>query len=70
MATVALPLDRARNALRSSPLSVLKSLKVDQAGDSLVISGRVHSFYQKQMAQEAVRAVCENVQLNNTVSVD
>ena len=40
-----------------------------KAGDSIVISGRVRSFYEKQMAQEAVRAVCNGVQLKNSVSV-
>ena len=63
-------LDRARLALQSSPLCVLRALVVEQSGESIVISGRVESFYQKQMAQEAIRAVCHDIVLRNTVSVD
>lgn len=62
-------LDQARRALRESFLNDLRTLDVEQAGDSLVISGRVNSFYHKQMAQEIVRAVCEGVELHNTVDV-
>lgn len=70
MATATSNLDLARNALRQSSHFVLRGLTVEQAGKTLVISGRVSSFYQKQMAQEAIRAVCDNVELQNTVDVD
>ena len=63
-------LERARVALTDSPISALRELDVEQAGDSLVITGRVSSFYQKQMAQEAIRAVCQDVELLNTVAVE
>lgn len=62
-------LDRARTALSDSPISVLKELTVEQCGESLVISGHVDTFYHKQMAQEAIRAVCQNVPLKNSVDV-
>ncbi len=63
-------LERAQTALNSSPIPVLRELHVQQAGQSLVISGRVDSFYHKQLAQEAIRAVCRDVELVNSVNVD
>ena len=63
-------LERARVALMHSPIPAVRDLDVEQAGDSLVISGRVGSFYQKQMAQEAIRAVCDDIELLNTVAVE
>lgn len=62
-------LDRARSALSGSPISVLKELTVEQCGESLVISGQVDTFYHKQMAQEVIRAACQNVPLKNSVDV-
>ena len=62
-------LDRARKALVSSPISTLRRLRVDVLDDAVVISGRVGSFYEKQMAQEAIRAACSDVQVNNTIDV-
>ena len=69
MATGSTVLDQAQSALRSSPIVALRDLIVEQSGESLVISGKVTSFYQKQMAQEAIRAVCHDVELLNTVAV-
>ena len=69
MATVSPSLDQARIALRDSPILALRDLVVEQTGESLIISGSVTSFYQKQLAQEAVRAVCRDVELLNTVAV-
>lgn len=63
-------LNKARGALTNSPLSVLRDLRVEQAGESLVIRGRVRSYYEKQMAQEAIRAVCDDIELHNSVDVD
>ena len=62
-------LEKARSALTHNPILSLRNLDVEQAGDAIVISGRVRSFYEKQMAQEAIRAVCQGVQLQNTVNV-
>lgn len=70
MAIVTSTLDLARNALRRSPHSTLRKLMVEQSGDALIISGSVSTFYQKQMAQEAIRAVCHDVELDNTVNVE
>lgn len=63
-------LEKARCALTHNPIISLRDLEVEQAGDAIVISGRVRSFYEKQMAQEAVRAACNDVQLTNSVHVN
>ena len=62
-------MNEARQALRESYLHALRALEVEQAGDSIVISGQVTSYYQKQMAQEIVRAVCQDIELQNVVDV-
>lgn len=69
MASITKTLDRARCALTNSPIMVLRELEVEQNGEALVISGRVNSFYEKQLAQEAIRAVCRDIDLCNTVDV-
>jgi hypothetical protein len=61
---------RAQKALTSSPIHALRDLHVEQAGDSLVLSGRVGSFYHKQLAQEVVRSACHEVELMNFIDVD
>ncbi len=51
-------LQAAQSALTDSPIHALHSLRVQQAGDDgFVISGRVKSYYLKQLAQEFVRRV-------------
>lgn len=49
--------ERAQMALTTSPVFDLRELSVEEVGDALLISGRVTSFYHKQLAQEAVRSV-------------
>lgn len=62
---------RAQAALCNSPVSELRDLRVDHREGTLVISGTVSSFYHKQLAQEVVRAVCKEceVDLTNTIRV-
>ncbi len=60
---------RARGALVNSPFQILRELEVEQNGEYLVISGKVNSFYEKQLAQEAIRAVCDDIDVFNTVAV-
>ena len=62
--------DRARSALSSSPVSALHELTVRQIDDALLISGTVASFYHKQLAQEAIRHVAQDLQVVNTIDVD
>lgn len=61
---------RAQGALLNSPIHALRDLRVDRDGDSLLISGRVDTFYHKQLAQEAVIAVARESRIVNTVSVN
>jgi osmotically-inducible protein OsmY len=59
----------AQAALRKSPIYPLRDLKVVLVGRKLVISGRVKTFYQKQLAQEVVRNAEANLQVVNEVRV-
>ncbi|MGC3965826.1 MAG: BON domain-containing protein [Pirellulales bacterium] len=53
----------AQAALDASPLFDLRSLVVEeQTAGTLVIRGMVGSFYHKQLAQEAVRAVAKSLE--------
>ena len=61
---------RARTALSASPVSALRELDVDMAGERLIISGRVNCFYHKQLAQEVVRSAVEGVRVINVIAVD
>ncbi len=61
---------RAQSALDASPIYELRDLLVEQAGESLLISGRVTSFYHKQLAQEIVRTVVADVLVVNSIHVD
>ena len=64
------PQRTAQRALHSSPVYALRQLRVDCDADlSLRIQGHVSSFYHKQLAQEAVRAVAPGVELINSVDV-
>ena len=60
---------RAQEALHASPIHAMRKLLVERCGESLVISGKVSSFYQKQMAQEIVLAVTREFPLVNSVDV-
>ena len=60
---------QAQSALAESPIAALHDLQVDDDGDRLVISGRVHSFYHKQLAQEVVRSIAPDVLVVNRVDV-
>ena len=60
---------RAQNALANSPIFELRDLRVDQEDTTLLLSGSVSSFYHKQLAQEVVRAVCEDPEIEVVNSV-
>lgn len=62
--------ERAQRALASSPIFALRDLKVEREGEILWIYGRVTSFYHKQLAQEAIRALAEDLQVVNSIDVD
>jgi hypothetical protein len=61
--------DRIKEVLSRSRIFDLRRLQVEQEGDSLVISGRVGSFYHKQLAQELVRTAADGMEVINVISV-
>ena len=61
---------QAKQALKLSSLHAIRKLQVERLDGALVISGSVASFYHKQMAQEAIRAVCREAELHNSVYVE
>lgn len=61
---------RARQALAASPIYAIRELRVEERDGCLHISGRVDTFYHKQVAQEVVRAVAEDLQVVNSILVN
>ena len=61
---------KAVDALQRSHIFALRDLEVNLVGDDLVVSGRVESYYYKQMAQEVIRAEVPATRLINQVKVD
>jgi len=60
---------RAQAALAGSPICELRDLRVEQQNGALLICGVVSSFYHKQLAQEVVRAVCREIEVELVNSV-
>jgi len=60
---------RARTALANSPIHVLRNIAVERRKNTIVLSGRVDSFYHKQVAQEVVRHVAAECELVNGIDV-
>jgi hypothetical protein len=61
---------QAAEALRHSPIPALRKLCVEESSTGVVISGRVSSYYFKQMAQETVMPLLDHRALFNRVTVD
>ena len=59
----------ARAVLGRSRIYVLRKLSIEEDGEALVLSGRVDSFYHKQLAQELIRNAVEGVEVVNVISV-
>lgn len=59
----------AQTALADGPVAALRELRVDQVGNSLLLSGMVTSFYHKQLAQEQVRLAVGDVEIVNSIVV-
>lgn len=55
--------------LAKSAVSELRRLHVRESDQSIYLSGRVRSFYHKQLAQEAIRLVAAGRQVINRVDV-
>lgn len=60
---------RLTQALRQSPIPALRKLSVEESGTDVVITGRVSTYYLKQLAQEAVMPLLDRRQLRNQVTV-
>jgi osmotically-inducible protein OsmY len=61
--------DQARSVLSRSNIYDLRMLRVDGDAESVVLSGRVSSFYHKQLAQEIVRTAVEGFEVVNAIRV-
>lgn len=61
---------QASELLATSPVAELRRLQVSQRAGRLQLSGRVGSFYHKQLAQETVRSVAGDLRLVNEIDVD
>jgi len=63
---------RAEAALAESPIPTLRGLDVRTDGETLLLSGKVDTFYHKQLAQELIRAIADDCRCDvvNTVDVE
>jgi hypothetical protein len=60
---------QAARVLSKSSHPALRTLSVEGAEGNLIISGKVSSYYLKQLAQETIMSVREGMQLVNKVDV-
>jgi osmotically-inducible protein OsmY len=60
---------QAKKMLKDSPFHALRSLRVEQIGDYVLLKGQVDSFFLKQLAQETVRSATRGIEMHNEVSV-
>jgi hypothetical protein len=61
--------NQAAHALKKSSHPALRNLSVEGTEAALIISGKVTSYYLKQLAQETIMSVREGLQLVNKVDV-
>jgi len=59
----------ARDILSNSSVRDLRFLRVDSSANRLELTGRVGSYYHKQLAQETIRRVAGGMQMVNRVQV-
>ena len=59
----------AISVLRQSPISALHSLEVTESEDVIILTGKVGSYYYKQLAQEAVFSVAGHREIVNNIRV-
>ncbi len=62
--------DRLDHALNSSPHLNGRKLRLETSSGIVVLRGRVNTYFQKQMAQEALRRVDGVQQIDNQLEVD
>ena len=59
----------AVSALRQSPISALHNLEVIASDDVIILTGKVGSYYFKQIAQETVISVAGDREIVNNIRV-
>lgn len=59
----------AKEILSNSSVRELRFLRVDSSANHLELTGRVGSYYHKQLAQETIRRVAGGMQMVNRVQV-
>ncbi len=69
MSTAVLNPPCPERTLSASPLPELRRLVVTTTEDEVVITGRVSSYYLKQLAQESIRGTVGGRRLLNRVAV-
>ena len=62
--------DRVQDAIDQNPYIVEKNLRCEAHEGHVVLRGKVHSFFQKQMAQESIRKVDGIVSIENCLEVE
>jgi osmotically-inducible protein OsmY len=60
----------AQSALSSSPIFDLREIHVEATESGLLLQGRVATFYHKQLAQEAIRAIANGMHVQNDIDVE
>lgn len=61
---------RVRLFLASADIPSLRRIRVDIVGDTLVLSGRVCTFYERQMALARSRRVAGVIEVDDQIEVD
>lgn len=70
-ATLHTPLfERIHDALTTSPHLPKQQFRIEAADGCVVLKGSVRSFYQKQMAQEAIRRIDGVERIDNLLEVN
>jgi hypothetical protein len=69
MTPVTVSISSAAQALRQSPIPALRMLDVQETDSGVVISGKVSSYYLKQLAQETILPLLDHRSLVNRVTV-
>jgi osmotically-inducible protein OsmY len=60
---------RIDQAIQANPFISGRTLRFETDGGRVVLQGSVRSFYQKQMAQEAIRGIAGVEQIDNHLEV-
>jgi hypothetical protein len=70
MSTPTLEQSLAALALRHSPIPALRKLSLEETDQTVILQGKVSSYYQKQLAQETVMPFLGKRVLRNRVAVE